>query len=135
MDCVILTPCRFGLVSDPLSLERPLPFELPALFLQLPQCRECDRNSIGCKGLKEHALDQFIHRQGADLLAQSAASLALVGSAAVSAFGPVYLNATPAAPANSDALQLSIGPLIADCCQAPLRSLPAKLVALAPSEL
>ena len=110
LDGVILAPCPFGLVSGTLSSERPLPFELPALFLQLPHRRECDRNSIRCKCLKEHALDQFIHRQGADLLAQRAASLALVDSAAVDriiAIRPCIpqAHATPAAPANSDALQ------------------------------
>src|SRR6202051_2489086 len=110
LDGLILAPCPFGLVSGALSSERPLPIELPALFLQLPDCRECDRNSIGCKGLKEYPLDQFIHRQGADLLAQGAASLALVGSAAVDRIIAIrprvpQAHATPAAPANSDALQ------------------------------
>jgi hypothetical protein len=110
LDSVILAPRPFGLVSGALSSERPLPIELPALFLQLPDCRECDRNSIGCKGLKEHPLDQFIHSQGADLLAQGAASLALVGSAAVDRIIAIrprvpQAHATPAAPANSDTLQ------------------------------
>jgi len=90
---------------------------LPALFLQLPHRRECDRNSIRCKCLKEHALDQFIHRQGADLLTQGTASLALVDSAAVDRIIAIrprvpQAHATPAAPANSDALQQ---------CRAPAR--------------
>ena len=33
LDGVILTPCPFGLVSGTLSPQRPLPLELPALFL------------------------------------------------------------------------------------------------------
>jgi hypothetical protein len=117
LDGVILAPCPFGLVSGTLSSERPLPFELPALFLQLPHRRECDRNSIRCKCLKEHALDQFIHRQGADLLTQGTASLALVDSTAVDRIIAIrprvpQAHATPAAPANSDALQQ---------CRAPAR--------------
>ena len=63
LDGVILAPCPLGLVTGPFSSQRPLPVELPALFLQLPHRRDCDRNLIRREGIEQNALDKCVDRQ------------------------------------------------------------------------
>ena len=58
-DGIILAARPFGLVAGAFAAERPLPFELPALFLQLPHRR--DRNPIRGEGVEENAFNERVN--------------------------------------------------------------------------
>src|SRR6266540_142450 len=83
LDCVILASRSLGLVTNALAAERPLPLDLPALFLQLPYRGKRNRNLIGSESINHDALNERIDRQGSNFLTQHIAPLISIGSAAV----------------------------------------------------
>ena len=110
LDGVILASCPLGLVARPFSSQRPLPLELPTLFLQLPHRRDCDRNLIRGEGIEENALDERVDRQGPNFLTQRAGSLVAIDPATIDRIvairpGVAQTHAAAAAAADCDALQ------------------------------